>query len=190
MMRPPIGLGPLILGAGALVLGLFLGVGFLLPGTWSVERTATLDAPPETVFPLLDSPQAWRGWTAWPDSGLVAEGPERGVGSRLSWKDRDMGDGSFEIVEVEPLRTVRYRVLVQGGSMRTDGTVLLEPAGTGTLVTWREEGDFGRNPLMGYWARFMTRAQGREFEKSLERLAKLAQTDTASAGLEPTNAVR
>ncbi|HKJ01612.1 MAG TPA: SRPBCC family protein, partial [Longimicrobiales bacterium] len=167
MTPSPISPGTRILAGGALVLGLFLAVGFLLPGTWSAERTTTLHAPPETVFPLVDAPRAWRRWTAWPDSGLVAQGPDRGAGARLVWDDPELGDGSFEIVAVEPLRSVRYEVRVQGGGMHTDGTFLLEPEGAGTRVTWREEGDFGRNPLMGYWARFMARAQGRELEKAL-----------------------
>jgi uncharacterized protein YndB with AHSA1/START domain len=178
----PISIGVKVLGGGAALLFLFLAVGFFLPGTWAAQRTVRLDAPPEAVFPLVDAPDAWRRWTAWPDSGLSARGPERGVGASLVWNDPDLGNGSFEIVEVEPLRTVRYRVSVQDGSMRTDGTFLLEPDAGGTLVTWREEGDFGRNPLMGYWARLMARAQGRELVKALARLDSLARTETAPAG--------
>lgn len=174
MSTSPFSLGTRILATGAGILTLFLVVGFVLPGTWSAERTEVLDAPPEVVFPLVDAPASWRTWTQWPDSGLVAEGPERGVGARLSWDNRELGQGSFEITEVIPLRTVRYRVQVEGGSMYTDGIFSLEPAGEGTLVRWREEGDFGWNPLMGYWARFMERAQGRELEKALDRLGALA----------------
>jgi len=177
----PISFGTRILAGGALLLFVFLGVGFLLPGTWSAERTATLDAPPEAVFPLLDAPGAWRRWTEWPDSGLVAEGPERGVGARLVWDEVELGDGSFEIVAVEPLRAVRYRVQVEGGSMHTDGTFRLEAVEGGSRVTWREEGDFGRNPLMGYWARLMSRAQGRELEKALTRLSALTRTTAVPA---------
>ena len=190
MTASPISFGTRILAGGALLLGLFLAVGLLLPGTWSAERTATLHAAPQAVFPLVDAPRAWTRWTAWPDSGLVSQGPERGVGARLVWDDADLGDGSFEIVAVEPLRSVRYKVEVQGGSMRTDGTFLLEPEGAGTRVTWREEGDFGRNPLMGYWDRLMAQAQGRELEKALTRLDELAGTVAAPAGSGPTDAAR
>ena len=186
----PISLGTRILAVGATLLLGFLAVGFLLPGTWSAERTATLDEPPEVVFPLVEAPQAWRRWTAWPDSGLVAQGPERGVGARLVWDDAELGDGSFEIVASEPLRSVRYRVRVQGGSMHTDGTFVLERTAGGTTVTWREEGDFGRNPLMGYWARLMSRAQGRELEKALTRLGELAGREAAPPGSEPVDAAR
>lgn len=187
MNGSPFSLGPRILGAGAAILFLFLGIGFALRGTWAAERSAHLSAPPSVLFPLLERPSAWRAWTAWPDSGLVAAGPEQGAGARLSWDDEELGDGTFEIVEATPPTRVRYRVEVQGGSMRTDGAFTLAAEGTGTRLTWREEGDFGWNPLMGYWALFMERAQGRELEKAMARLERLASDslpakDTAPAG--------
>lgn len=175
MRRLPFGPGVLVLGSGALLMLLFLGVGWLLPGTWSAERSALLDVLPAEVYPWVDSPAGWRAWTTWPDSGLVADGPARGTGARLVWNDDELGRGSFEIVQTEADSVVRYRVLVQGGAMHTEGTLWLRPEGTGTRVSWREEGDFGANPLMGYWARFMERAQGTELEKALTRLGELAE---------------
>lgn len=186
MSPSPFSLGTRILGAGAAVLLLVIGVGFALPRTWSAERSAVLAAPPAAVFPLLEAPASWRRWTAWPDSGLVAEGPERGVGARLTWNDRELGDGSFEIVEAVAPERVRYRVQVQGGSMHTEGTLALAPEAGGTRVTWKEEGDFGWNPLMGYWARLMERVQGRELAKALERLGTMAAETSTPAGQEPT----
>ncbi len=177
MNASPFSVGVRVLGASAALLVLFLGVGFALPGTWGAERTAVLSAPPEVLFPLLERPAAWLAWTAWPDPGLVATGPDSGAGARLSWDSEEVGSGSFEIIEAVVPARVRYHVEVQGGSMRTDGTLVLEPEGTGSRVTWREEGDFGWNPLMGYWALFMSRAQGQEMEKALARLeAEVART--------------
>lgn len=181
MTASPFSLGTRILGVGAALLVLVLALGFALPGTWGAERSVLVAAPPSAVFPLLDAPEAWRQWTAWPDSGLVAEGPERGVGARLTWDDPELGDGSFEIVEVAPPRHVRYEVRVQGGSMHTDGTFTLAAEGGGTRVTWREEGDFGWNPLMGYWALFMEKAQGRELEKALARLEAMVRETATPA---------
>lgn len=171
----PFSIGTVVLGGGAVLLVLFLIVGFLLPGTWTARGSAHIDAPPEAVFPWLDSPGAWTRWTPWPDTGLVVAGPEHGVGARMSWDNPDLGDGDFTVVEADAPRVVRYRVEVQHQSMRTDGTVRLEPKDGGTLVTWQEDGDFGRNPLMGYWARFMKRAQSVELAKDLTRLKGLVE---------------
>ena len=70
-----------------------------------------------------------------------------------------------------------YSVEVEGAAganMRTNGRIELEPTAGGTRVVWREHGDLGSNPLMGYWARSMRRVQSTEMEKGLDRLAEAA----------------
>jgi uncharacterized protein YndB with AHSA1/START domain len=186
----PFSIGTRVLGGGAVLLILFLVVGFVLPGTWSAQGSVQVDAPPEAVFPWLDSPRAWTRWTPWPDTGLIITGPAHGAGSVISWDNADLGDGRFEVVEADPPRTVRYRVEVQKRTMRTDGTLRIEPRDGGTFVRWQEQGDFGHNPLMGYWARFMRKAQSAEMLKDLTRLKSLVEegadadepADSLSAG--------
>ncbi len=172
--RPPFSLGVVVLGGGALVLSALLLLGFLLPSEWSAEASALVAAPAGDVYSYLDSPEGWRAWTTWPDSGLVREGPERGPGAAIRWDDRELGTGSFVVVDARPAERVGYAVEVGGGAMRTTGSLELWPEGDGVRVLWREEGDLGRNPLMGYWAFFMGRAQATELEKSLERLGDAA----------------
>ena len=180
--RLPLSFGTVVLGGGAVLLGLFLLGGFLLAGTWEVTRHATLSASPAVVFPHLDAPLAWQEWTTLPDTGLTLDGPHRGTGASMSWDHPEWGSGTFRIEEAESPNRVRYSVLVEDGAMRTDGTLRLQAEGSGTRVEWTETGDFGWNPLMGYWSLFMERAQGRELEKSLERLAEVvAQTEEAPA---------
>ncbi|MBW3535753.1 MAG: SRPBCC family protein [Gemmatimonadetes bacterium] len=170
---------------------LFLGIGLALPGTWTAERSATLDAPPERVFAWVDAPAAWQSWTAWPDVALERAGPERGEGASVRWADDTWGEGVFTITASEPPRELRYEVRVQEGSMVTRGSLRLEPAGPGTRVTWRESGDFGWNPLMGYAALGMDRMQGAELEKGLARLDSVAAAsvlgppETGSGGRGP-----
>jgi len=165
--------GTKILGGAAALLMVLLLVGYLLPAEWEAEAESTLAAAPDRVFEQVATPEGWRAWTPWPDSGVVRAGPERGPGARLDWDDRELGSGTFTIVELDPPRLVRYAVDVSGGAMRTAGSITLAPAHGGTHVVWRESGDLGRNPLMGYWARSMRRAQSAELAKGLERLEAL-----------------
>ena len=185
-MRGIFGPGPIILGGGAALLVGFLGVGFLLPGRWEAHAEAVIPASSAQLRPYLESPEGWQAWTAWPDS-LRRSGPERGVGARMVWDDEEVGSGSFRLESVEPGRRVTYAVEVtgEGGSaMRTEGAVELRPVPGGTSVAWREVGDLGSNPLMGYWAFFMGDAQATEMRKSLERLAA-AVADSTSPGVPP-----
>lgn len=172
MRTGPFSFGTIILGGGALLLFLALGVGFLLPGTWSARSERLVHAPPEAVYPFLDAPSGWRRWTPWPESGLEETGPPRGAGARMSWNDLDVGNGTFEVIDaVEPTR-VDYRVTVQDSSLVTVGVLELAADPEGTRVTWREEGDFGWNPLMGYWALFMERVQSQAMERNLVELER------------------
>lgn len=175
MSKTPFSIGVVVLGGGAALLVLFLVVGVLLPGTWAARGEVQIDAPPEAVFPWLDSPRAWTRWTPWPDSGLAMAGPAHGAGAAISWDDANLGDGRFEVLQADPPRTVRYRVEVQKRTMRTDGEIDVQPVDGGSLVRWQEHGDFGYNPLMGYWARFMRRAQSAEMAKDLTRLKGLVE---------------
>lgn len=184
MIRGPLGPGSIVLGGGAFLLFGFLGIGALLPTEWAAEAAATIPATTDQLLPLIDSPEGWRQWTTWPDSGLARSGPERGPGASIAWDDPELGSGSFTITEPGAEADVAYAVEVAGaggGSMSTVGTISLGDAVGGTRVVWREEGDLGRNPLMGYWARSMRRAQSAEMEKGLDRLAC-----AATPGCEPS----
>jgi carbon monoxide dehydrogenase subunit G len=160
---------------GLLVLVMVAGV--VMGGKWRVERAVSVAAPPATVFTWIDDPRRWDEWAPLGEVKTTFSGPERGVGATRSWDDPNFGDGVFRIVETTPDQAVRYHVEVQKGALVTDGVIELAPEGAGTRVTWREAGDFGHNPLMGYTARSMDRMQGPQMENSLKRLAeKIAAT--------------
>jgi hypothetical protein len=187
MSRGPLSIGPLVLGGGGALLVLFLLVGWLLPQDWEAEASALIPATAAAVYPLLDSPEGWRQWTPWPESGVERSGPTRGEGATLSWDDPDLGAGSFAIVgATEPAR-VDYAVRVDDGAMRTDGTLSLTPEAGGVRIDWREEGDLGWNPLMGYWALSLSRAQSEELAKGLDRLRTLVADARSSVTPAPAD---
>ena len=64
---------------------------------------------------------------------------------------------------------VRYEVEVEGGAS-VGGELRIEALEGGSRVTWREAGDLGRNPLMGYVARNMPKSQGALLAEGLEKL--------------------
>jgi hypothetical protein len=180
------GPGTFVLGGGAVLLIAFLAVGVLLPGSWDAEAEAVLAAPLPAVLARIDSPEGWAAWTPWPDS-TTRSGPPRGAGAAIAWDSRDLGAGSFRIVEASEAG-IAYAVTVEGtggSAMETHGTIRLDGVDGGTHVSWREEGDLGSNPLMGYWALSMDRAQSAELQKSLDRLAEVL-----SEAVEGTDASR
>ena len=170
----------------AFLLALFLVGGFLLPGTWSTERSRTMGLPADSIFPYLDVLARWETWSPWPGVEIERTGPPRGPGAMMRWDDPFTGDGVFRIVESRGDSLLRYEVRVEGGSIRTDGSFRLEDRGAGgTRVTWSEAGDFGWNPLLGYAALTMERAQGKELEHGLARLEAVVRTGELPDSLRP-----
>ncbi|MEX2526036.1 MAG: SRPBCC family protein [Gemmatimonadota bacterium] len=164
-----------ILGVMALLLLMGLGVGLLLPGTWAVERSIVLHGTPQEIYPRLADPAGWPGWTVWPESARRIPAPERGVGAGWEWDDGTYGQGEFTLRRLEPPRAVEYTVEVEGGRIRIQGELRLEPLDEGTRLVWREEGDFGRNPLLGYQALRMEGDQGLQLQRSLDRLKEAVE---------------
>jgi len=168
------GPGTIVLGGGSVILLVLLGIGFLLPTDWEASAEGVVPAAPDVVLSFLDSPEGWQAWTPWPDS-TERTGPVRGAGAAISWSSRELGAGTFRVERATAAQVV-YVVEVEGAGnavMVTHGTVELHPEGEGTRLRWHEEGDLGRNPLMGYWALSMDRAQTTELGKSIDRLAEV-----------------
>ena len=68
---------------------------------------------------------------------------------------------------------VDYTLSFQDMGMRSTGQLRLEPAGSGTRVTWTNEGEMGANPVNRYFGLFMDRLVGPDFEGGLNNLRAL-----------------
>lgn len=178
----PYRIAGIVLGALALALAIFLAVGLLLPGGWEVERSRLVPASPPDVYPWLVRAEAWGEWTPSPEAGVELFGPEEGVGSGRRWDDPGYGEGEFVVTHAVPDREVRYRVEVEGGAIVIHGRILLEEKEDGTRIVWREQGDFGWNPILGYIAGRMNELQGAQLQASLTRLEGLLTREGTEPG--------
>jgi len=147
--------------------------GFLLPTAWHVERSVVVAAPVAKVFPYLNSLRRWPEWTVWsvnePGVQIEYSGPEAGVGATSRWRGRD-GHGAIKIMHSDSDRRIEYQLLFDGGEFAMQGILLLVPGETGTTIVWRAGGSAGRNPVERYFALWVSRRVGRDFEDSLARL--------------------
>jgi hypothetical protein len=175
--NPILTIGWKVSAALALLVGSFLLVGVVLPGTWSAEAETWIDAPPGRIQPLLASPAAWDAWTPWPEIDFRYGGPESGTGATRSWDDPEAGRGSFTIREATP-SSVQYVVEVGDGRFVTHGEFTLTAERGGTRVVWREAGDLGSNPILAWTARSMTRRHGDELERRLAALRSAVEGTT------------
>ncbi len=114
--------------------------------TYTVQRTVTIDAPPERVHLQIADFHRWTAWSPWedvdPDLERSYAGPESGAGAVYRWSgNRKAGTGRMEIAESVPPRLVRIDLTFEKPFKARNETVFrIEPAGEGSRVTWTMTG--------------------------------------------------
>ncbi len=155
-------------------------IGLLLPRTVHVERSASIDAPRATVFTQLNGFKNFNKWSPWmekdPNAKVNVEGPETGVGAKMSWSGdpKTVGSGSQEIVESRRFETVVTQ-LDFGGQGKATARFDLAPEGSGTKITWGLDADLGMSPVGRYFGLMFDKRIGPDYEKGLANLKKLAE---------------
>lgn len=159
--------------------------GFLIyaatkPDSFRVERTASIKAPPEKIYPLLNDFKQQVAWSPWEkkDPGMkrTYSGAERGKGSIYEWDgNSDIGKGRLEITETSPSKVAMKLDFLEPFEAHNMAEFILAPKGETTDVTWAI---FGPMP---YISKVMTifcdmdTMIGKEFETGLADLKALAE---------------
>ena len=143
------------------------------PDHFRVQRSASIDAPPERIFPLIND---FHRWDAWSPCGS-------GRGSIYEWAgNSNVGSGRMEIVE----SSVPSKVAIQLDFLKpfeghNIATFTMEPAGGATNVTWVMDGP---TPFVGKIMHVfinMDRMVGTDFETGLANLKTAAEHEPAGS---------
>ncbi len=166
--------------AVAVLFGGLLGIGWLLPSEFKVQRSLQVAATPDRVYALIADPREWRRWTVWnqrdPAMKLDYSGPPSGSGARASWQSETEGSGAMQFVDAEPGRRIVYKLSFPDFGMESLGVLNIVPAGNGVTVTWTNEGDLGDDPVKRWFGLVMDRMVGPDFEAGLVNLKQLAES--------------
>ncbi|MDZ4674734.1 MAG: SRPBCC family protein [Gemmatimonadota bacterium] len=165
----------ILLGLVGIVL-LILIVASTRPSTFRVVRTATINAPPEKIFPLLDNFRSWASWSPWermdPNMQRTHSGSTSGVGAKYHWVgNKKVGEGSMEILESAPPLRLKIRLdFIKPFEGHNLAEFSLVPTGTATTVTWDMHGP--ANLMTKVMGLFMSMDQmiGKDFEAGLANL--------------------
>jgi uncharacterized protein YndB with AHSA1/START domain len=167
--------------AGGLVVVVVLVAlaGFFLPGTYRVERSAVISAPPERIYALVAAPKRWQEWSMWnrrdPAMAMTFFGPAEGAGAGWSWDSKTEGKGKMTFLTADPEKGFTYELYFPDFNSTSTGDIRFVRQGDATHVTWTNAGSVGRNPLMHYMALFMDRMVGPDFDAGLANLKTLAE---------------
>jgi hypothetical protein len=152
------------------------------PDTFQVARTANIKAPPEAIFPLIDSLRAGEKWSPYyrkdPAMKGTYGGPERGAGATFDFAgNKDVGSGRVTVIGSEAPGKVTMR-LQMFKPIAADNVVefTLVPRGDATEVTWSMQ---GRQPFVGKVMGLvfdMDKMIGTDFATGLGNLKAIVET--------------
>jgi uncharacterized protein YndB with AHSA1/START domain len=151
------------------------------PDTFRVQRAASIKAPPEKVFALINDFKRWDAWSPWekkdPAMKRTWGAVTSGKGAKYAWEgNKDVGQGSMEIAEsVAPSKITLKLDFVKPFEAHNIVVFTLEPKGGTTNVTWVMEGP------VPYFAKIihvfldMDSMVGKDFEAGLASLKVIAE---------------
>lgn len=152
------------------------------PDSFRVQRTVSIGAPPEKIFPLINDLRSMQDWSAWEkvDPGMkrTHSGAAQGIGAIYAWEgNREIGQGRMEITESSPPTHVVIRMdFIKPFPARNTLEFTLQATDGSTLVT---QAIYGPSPylskLMGL-VFDMDKMIGEKFEASLAALKSAAET--------------
>ncbi|MCX6857131.1 MAG: SRPBCC family protein [Verrucomicrobia bacterium] len=160
-------------------------IGFLCfiaarPADYTIIRSATIAAAPESIFTHVNDFQRWKAWSPWakmdPNQKITQEGAPSGKGAIQRWEgNAEVGKGSQEITESVTNERIRmHLIFLEPFVGESDAEFTFQPAGTGTLVTWKLT---GKDDFVGKIFSFLLNVEkmvGTQFDEGLANLAKIA----------------
>jgi hypothetical protein len=158
-----------------ILLVVFAGVGFILPGHYKVERSVNMRSDPDKVYTIISDLKTWNSWTAWndrryPDMKTAFSGADSGTGAKMNWEGKDVGQGALEVVRSAPKDGIEYNLSLNHGTMQSNGAIKMKVTGDNVEVTWVSEGDLGMNPLDRYFGLLMEHFTAPDLEEGLRNL--------------------
>jgi hypothetical protein len=151
------------------------------PDTFQVERSVSINASPEKIFPLIDDLHNWTAWSPWetkdPLMKRTYSGAARGKGAAYAWEgNKDVGMGRMEIAEASPTSKVTINLdFVKPFEAHNVVDFTLEPKGGTTNVTWAMQGPSPFFSKVLHVFLSMDKMVGKDFEAGLANLKAAAE---------------
>jgi uncharacterized protein YndB with AHSA1/START domain len=163
------------------LLAAVLGYAATKPDTFRIQRTASIKAPPEKIFALINDFHNWGSWSPWekldPAMTKTHSGSANGKGAVYEWEgNKQVGKGRMEIMEASPPARVSIKLdFYKPFEAHNTAEFTLEPQGNSTNVTWVMN---GQQPFMFKVMTLffsMDKMVGKDFETGLANLKNLTE---------------
>lgn len=170
---------------GIVVVVLVVGVlviAAMQPDTFRIQRTTSIKASPEQIFPFLNDFEKAMAWSPYekkdPAMKRRLSGATGGKGAVYEFEgNNEVGAGRIEIIDSQPLEKVTLRLdMVKPMKGSNIVEYILEPQGDTTEVTWAMHGSAPFISKVICLFLNMDKMVGGDFEKGLASLKSLVET--------------
>jgi len=171
----------IIVGIIVLLVAGLLGYAATKPDTFRVQRSASMKAPPEKIFPLINDFHNWVSWSPWEKLDLEMKkthsGAASGKGAIYEWEgNKKVGQGRMEITEESPPSKVAIKLdFIKPFQANNKAEFALDRQGDSTNVTWTMDGS---QPfmfkVMGVFMN-LDNMIGKDFEAGLASMKGIAE---------------
>jgi uncharacterized protein YndB with AHSA1/START domain len=163
-----------------LAIAIMLVLAMRKPATFRLERSTTIKAPPEKIFPFVNDFHRWMTWSPWEKMDVELKrsygGADSGKGATYGWEGKKAGTGGMAIIEAKPSSKILIKLdFIKPFEAHNTAEFTFTPQGDGTRVDWAM---FGPNIFM---ARLMStvintdKLIGKDFERGLAALKAAAE---------------
>lgn len=164
----------------AVLIAALLGYAATKPDSFRVERSASIKAPPEKIFPLINDFHSWAAWSPYekidPTMKRAFSGAPSGKSAVYEWEgNNQVGQGRMEILESTPPSKIKIQLtFIKPMEGHNIAEFTLAPNGDTTKVTWAMQGP------MPFVAKVMSifcnmdHMIGKDFETGLTNLKTIA----------------
>ncbi len=151
------------------------------PDTFRVQRSASIKAPPEKLFPLINDLHSWGAWSPWekmdPAMKRTYSGAASGKGAVYEWEgNHNVGKGRMEITDTSsPSRVTIKLDFIKPFEGHNIAEFTLDAKGDSTNVTWAMHGPTPYMAKVIHIFFSMDSMVGKQFEAGLANMKTLAE---------------
>ena len=175
-----------LIGIGfALAALVVVGVGFLLPSSYTITRSVVIKAAPERVHTFTGQLDQWPRWTPWlrtdPTLVITTGDQDSGPGAHQSWQSKT-GGGNMTFTRSQPDWGVAFDMTLGKEKRLSACSLQYRPIAQGTEVIWQMHGDSGLDIFGRYFNLMLDPLMGPLLEEGLTRLKMLAEEADIGGG--------
>jgi uncharacterized protein YndB with AHSA1/START domain len=151
------------------------------PDRFRIQRSASINAPPEKIFALINDFHSWGPWSPYekldPAMKRTFSGAANGTGAVYEWESNGKaGAGRMEIVESTPPSKIMINLdFTKPLDAHNVVEFTLEATGSSTNVTWTMRGHLPYLAKAMHVIFSMDNMVGKQFETGLANLKAIAE---------------